>query len=548
MNQELATKPTGLTATANRYAWLVKLVSLAAIIVALMLAARSVSIDDLKQWVADLGVWGPVGFGAAYAFATVLMIPGSLMTLAAGPLFGLGRGFVTVSIGSTIGASLAFLVARYFARSKIEEQAKRYPKFRAIDGAIGQRGWKIIALLRLSPAVPFTLSNYFFGLTGIPFGQYVLTSWIAMMPGTIMYVYLGYAGGAAAGAAAGASEGRSLGEWILLVVGLAATVLVTVYVTRIARKAIREQTDIEKESGDMIQKSAVDTNDAAEDRKGETVQRWPWGATAMLVVAAALVSAVVSNALPFGPPKITLSEAYQEKADGPTFDHSAFDRLLKAHVDERGWVDYAGLERDSKRLDAYVATLADAPLDEMGRSERLALLINAYNACTLRLILDYWDNGKLASIQDIPSAKRWKHRRWKIGGKTWSLNDIEHEQIRPKFKEPRIHFALVCAAVGCPTLRNEAYAAERLDTQLRGQTEYVHAHERWFRFDAQAGEVYLTKLYKWYGGDFKQTAGSVLEHAANYSAELTKALEAGRKPKTRWLEYDWKLNDKRNKP
>lgn len=268
----------------------------------------------------------------------------------------------------------------------------------------------------------------------------------------------------------------------------------------------------------------------------------------MLVVAAALVSAVVSNALPFGPPKITLSEAYQEKADGPTFDHSAFDRLLKAHVDERGWVDYAGLERDSKRLDAYVATLADAPLDEMGRSERLALLINAYNACTLRLILDYWDNGKLASIQDIPSAKRWKHRRWKIGGKTWSLNDIEHEQIRPKFKEPRIHFALVCAAVGCPKLRNEAYSAERLDTQLGGQTEYAHTHKRWFRFDAQAGEVYLTKLYKWYGDDFKQTAGSVLEHAANYSAELTKALEAGRKPKTRWLEYDWKLNDKRNKP
>lgn len=548
MSQELAAKPTGITATANRYAWLVKLVSLAAIIVALTVAARSVSIDDLKQWVADLGVWGPVGFGAAYAVATVLMIPGSLMTLAAGPLFGLGRGFLTVSIASTTGAALAFLVARYFARSKIEQQAKRYPKFRAIDGAIGQRGWKIIALLRLSPAVPFALSNYFFGLTRIPFGHYVLTSWIAMMPGTIMYVYLGYAGGAAAGAAAGVSEGRSLGEWILLGVGLAATVLVTVYVTRIARKAIREQTDIEETAGDM--KDVAANMDYTAEIK-ETEQRWPWGATVMLLLAAvAVTGAAYRGAIGnlFGPPSVTLREAYEQKAGGTAFDHSLLDRLLRKHVDADGWVDYAGLAGDSDRLGGYIEVLGDAALDKMGRNEKLALLINAYNAFTLRLILDHWDDGKLVSINDIPDAKRWKHRRWNVGGHTWSLNDIEHKQIRPKFKEARIHFALVCAAVGCPKLRNEAYAADRLDAQLRDQTEYTHRHKRWFRFDAKRGEVYLTKLYDWYGGDFKQISGSVLGFAAEYSAELAEALESRRKPKIRWLKYDWKLNDKRNKP
>jgi hypothetical protein len=245
-----------------------------------------------------------------------------------------------------------------------------------------------------------------------------------------------------------------------------------------------------------------------------------------------------------GPPEVVLREAYEEKSDGPTFEHSALDELLKAHVDADGWVDYEGLKRDGAKLDAYIAAVATAPFDDMGRSQKLALLLNAYNAFTLRLILDYYP---VASIQDIPAAKRWDDVRWQVGPHRWSLSQIEHEQIRPKFREPRIHFALVCAAVGCPKLRNEAYHADRVGEQLEDQTRYVHGHDRWFRFEPDAGAVHLTRLYLWYGGDFRQVAGSVPKFAARYSSELKQALDAGRAPKVEWLPYDWALNSQSNK-
>jgi len=244
-----------------------------------------------------------------------------------------------------------------------------------------------------------------------------------------------------------------------------------------------------------------------------------------------------------GPPQVILREAYQEKPNGPTFDHSMFDALLKAHVDDKGGVDYEWLKLDVAKLDAYIKALAAAPFDDMGRNQKLALLIDAYNAFTLRLILDHYP---IDSIQSIPAEKRWDAVRWRVGGHTWSLNQIEQEQIRPKFKEPRVHFALVCAAVGCPKLRNKAYEADRIDEQLEDQARYVQTHSRWFQFEPDSGVVRLPRLYLWYGGDFRQVAGSVLDFAARYSLELKKALDAGRKPKIEWLPYDWSLNSKEN--
>ena len=138
--------------------------------------------------------------------------------------------------------------------------------------------------------------------------------------------------------------------------------------------------------------------------------------------------------------------------------------------------------------------------------------------------------------------------RWQVGSHRWSLSQIENEQIRPKFKEPRIHFALVCAAVGCPKLRSEAYQADRLDQQLEDQTRYGHSAEkaRWFRFEADTSIVHLTRLYLWYGSDFRQVAGLVPSFAARYSPELKMALDTGSKPKIEWLPYDWPLNSKEN--
>jgi hypothetical protein len=247
----------------------------------------------------------------------------------------------------------------------------------------------------------------------------------------------------------------------------------------------------------------------------------------------------------FGPPAVTLSDVYDEKPGGPTFDHSEFDYLAARFVDEHGMVDYAGLDREAGRLNGYVEAIGRAQFDEMGRKEKLTLLINAYNAFTLRLILDHYP---IDSINSIPASERWDAVRWNVAGNIWSLNQIEHEQIRPKFREPRIHFALVCAAVGCPKLRQEAYDSSRLDAQLEDQSQYVHRSERWFRYSHENKIVHLTQLYNWYGGDFEQVGGSILDFAARYSPELKEGLERGERPEVRWLEYDWSLNEQKRKP
>ena len=206
----------------------------------------------------------------------------------------------------------------------------------------------------------------------------------------------------------------------------------------------------------------------------------------------------------FGPPRVQLAEAYEKRAGGPGFDHGEFDELLRRYVDADGWVDYDGLKRDEARLDRYLGSLAVAPFEAMGRDQKLALLINAYNAFTLKLILDHYP---VKSIKDIPSDDRWDAVRWRIGGRVWSLNQIEHEQIRPNFVEPRIHFVLVCAAVGCPPLRDGAYRAEQLEEQLEEQTRYVHRHGTWFEFEPGSGVLRLTSLYDWYGGILSMLPG-----------------------------------------
>jgi hypothetical protein len=240
-----------------------------------------------------------------------------------------------------------------------------------------------------------------------------------------------------------------------------------------------------------------------------------------------------------GPPEVSAAEAYSNAAAGAVFDHSRLDTLLRAQVDADGLVDYAALAREGSALDAYLASLASAPFAEMGRDEKLALLVNAYNAFTLRLILDHWP---VASIKDIPSGKRWDDRRFRLAGETLSLNQVEHERIRPRFREPRIHFALVCAARSCPPLRAEAYVGARLEAQLADQARRVHTDGRWLRFDPASGTLHLTRLYDWYGSDFLQAAPSVEKYVAAHELSVRAALGAGQKLKVRWLPYDWSLN------
>jgi uncharacterized membrane protein YdjX (TVP38/TMEM64 family) len=223
------------------------LIMLIAIVIALFLVTTFLPVRDwlrnFNDWVGQMGVAGIFIFIGVYAAATVLLAPGAILTIGAGFAFGLWKGFLAVSAGATLGASLAFLVARFIARGKIEVIAKGNERFRNIDHAIGKQGAKLVFLLRLSPVIPFNLSNYFYGLTGVKFWPYVLASWIGMMPGTLLYVYIGAAGRAAVSAAAGREAVKHGWQyWTFLSVGLAATIIVTIWVTKIARDALKAET------------------------------------------------------------------------------------------------------------------------------------------------------------------------------------------------------------------------------------------------------------------------------------------------------------------
>ncbi len=198
---------------------------------------------DPKGWlnsaivaVEKLGPWGPVVFALTYILAAVLMVPGSALTLSAGTLFGVFYGTIIVSLASTTAAALAFLIARYLARDAIATKTKAIPAFAALDRAFGDDGWKLVGLIRLSPLFPYSLLNYAFGLTSVKFLHYVVASWAAMLPATLLYVYLGSL------ARAGARGGeKSPLEWAIYALGLLATLAVTVFITKAAKKAMREQ-------------------------------------------------------------------------------------------------------------------------------------------------------------------------------------------------------------------------------------------------------------------------------------------------------------------
>ena len=190
------------------------------------------------EWTQGLGLWGPVFVVAFYILASVLFLPGSILTLGAGFLFKVVGGTITVLIGSTLGACAAFFVGRTVARNWIAGKVAKNEKFAAIDEAVAEQGFKIVLLTRLSPVFPFNLLNYAFGLTKIEFWKYALASWIGMIPGTVMYVYFGAGLRSLAAVAAGEVEKGAAGR-VFFWLGLAVTVVVTVFVTRVARRALK---------------------------------------------------------------------------------------------------------------------------------------------------------------------------------------------------------------------------------------------------------------------------------------------------------------------
>ena len=215
-------------------------------LIGLVIAAFTLPIVD---WLAAFFAWGQANsaiawavFIAFYVGAVVLMLPGSILTLGAGYLFGLGYGFAIVSFASTVGATCAFLVGRFFAREWVAGKLSAMPRFSALDRAVGARGAAVVLLTRLSPAFPFTLLNYALGLTQVPLKTYVLVSWLGMMPGTLLYVYLGSIAQNLTAVFSGELAESPVGN-TLLYLGLAATLVLTVLITRFASGALDQHLD-----------------------------------------------------------------------------------------------------------------------------------------------------------------------------------------------------------------------------------------------------------------------------------------------------------------
>ena len=241
--------------------------------------------------------------------------------------------------------------------------------------------------------------------------------------------------------------------------------------------------------------------------------------------------------------------------------HATWDQLLKKHVvwidnGVASQVDYAGFQRDSAQLQSYLQSLSEvsqAEFDSWNKDQQLAFLINAYNAFTIDLILTEYP--QVESIKDLGSFLQspWKKRFFTLLGQERHLDELEHEMIRAKgvYDEPRIHVAVVCASIGCPALRDEAYVADRLDAQLEDSFKRFLSDRSRNRYNPQAGKLEVSKIFSWYKEDFDDGRFSSLNDMfARYADLLADApatrqrIQQGNVP-IDYLDYDWALNDVR---
>ena len=286
---------------------------------------------------------------------------------------------------------------------------------------------------------------------------------------------------------------------------------------------------------------------------GKTLAGWSFGRIAGAGAAGLLALSLLA-------PGPALEAAGANVAEGPVadavrkgiasgtgaFDHSRWEALVARHVDAEGQVDYAGFRKDRGALEAYLDEVGRADLASLPRGELLALFINAYNACTVRLILDGSAGGRLpASIRDLPDP--WGRKTCTVGGHALSLDTIEHGILRPIFKDSRIHAAVNCASRSCPALVPWAYRGDRIEDQLGDGIEAMvnaPAHVR-----VEGGRLRVSRIFDWYKddfveGSFKEAAPTIAEYVLRHARPgLRRQIEAlGPRPRAEFLDYDWSLN------
>jgi uncharacterized membrane protein YdjX (TVP38/TMEM64 family) len=231
-------------APSSKGKWLLIVGVIGALVVLGLFIDIPAKINGTLSWIEGLGAVGMGVFVVLYVAACVLVLPGSAITLGGGAIYGLPVGFALVSIGSTLGATATFIIARYLARDAVARKVEGNATFKAMDDAVAQQGWKIVFLTRLTPLIPFNIQNYGYGLTKVSLPQYMLASWVGMMPGTVLYVYIGTLGGSAA------EGGQTTGQWVMNGIALVATIVVTVFITRMAKKALNDAVELSDETAE----------------------------------------------------------------------------------------------------------------------------------------------------------------------------------------------------------------------------------------------------------------------------------------------------------
>ena len=392
---------------------------------------RLENLSRLKQWIESYGVLAPVIFIVGYILAAVLFVPGLPMTVLGGVVFGPVWGTAYVWIAATVGAALAFLVARYAVRSTVERWVQASPRIATIDGRVAEHGWRIVMLTRLVPVFPFNLQNYAYGITRIGFWPYVITSAICMLPGTAAFTF---AGGAL-------SEGRGVRR-TLAYLALAGVLLVLI----------------------------------------SLIPRWL---------------------------------ARRNRLAG---------ELLKSCI--------------------VTTLLAGARVEALGSdAEREAFWINAYNLLAIKAVLDQYPT---VSIKDGGSlfSPIWKKSIGAVGGPPYSLDAIEHGILRKAFREPRVHFAIVCASLSCPDLRPEPFVAARLGAQLDGQTAaFLGNPAKGLAPGADGRSARVSSIFKWFAGDFESSGGVPAFIRAKAASDVAVRIRALTDAGLSYLDYDWSLND-----
>ena len=431
----------------------------------------------------------PLVYVAIYSLATAVAMPGSVLTLAGGAIFGLAGGTLYTTIGANIGANAAFATARFLGRDGVHRLAGS--RLQALDRVSENHGFRGMLTLRLIPVVPFNALNFGSGLTAISWPAYASATAIGIFPGTVIYTFF-----ADALLTGSQTASRDALLRVLLAGGL---LLLLSFLPAIGKRL-----------GVRIPGSAA------------------------LLLALVLPTSVTAQALP---------------------THDSFTRVL-SEVVRQPRVDYAALADRAPELDRYLAELAatsPGALEAATRDELLAFWINAYNACMLRLVVDHYPIRKADglwarisnSVAGRPNNSVWQIRdvftgaHCEVAGQERSQDEIEHEIIRP-MGEPRIHFAVNCAAISCPVLWPEAYTAAELDDQLDRAVDRLMANEEHFLL--LDGSLRLNRVLDWFRDDFGGISGIRAFLADRLPPDLAQVVLD---PETDidFFEYDWTLND-----